>query len=358
MGKLKILAKGDSPQSRNNLRGHLFEQLMIDVLRELNINIYETANRVYAGMEIDIEGKDSIHNTPIYAECKFYTDYIPAPKLHTFFGKFVARWFKDQSCRGLFFAIPDLNPNAKAFYEVNMKNIEGVNISIEIKSEKDVLDLLYKSNIVCSPEIIDRSIPKIIGTFKDKILIYTNRGVFWFVLIIPPGGGIVEKLIIADSKGNFISSDSTIEYLRGLDYDDELFNEKEIVKIPHFHKEIQPYDLNIGLELTEKTGSGVSKIFFAAIRTLENLKNSERFSQCAHSLKEVVRLSAEFIGYPPEELDDSQLEEGKFASEWKKILLVLDEISFHKKIIDNEVEFRGVLNRFKELLAYYIRKCE
>ncbi|AZR74312.1 hypothetical protein BBF96_13480 [Anoxybacter fermentans] len=59
MGKLKILASGDSPQAQAQARGKLFEKLMAEVLRQLGYEIDRIPNINYAGMEIDIEGKST-----------------------------------------------------------------------------------------------------------------------------------------------------------------------------------------------------------------------------------------------------------------------------------------------------------
>ena len=72
MGRLKILARGDSPQGQAQARGKLFEQLITSVLRHYGFRIDNLPSVNYAGMEIDIEGKALLTNIPMYAECKCY----------------------------------------------------------------------------------------------------------------------------------------------------------------------------------------------------------------------------------------------------------------------------------------------
>jgi hypothetical protein len=116
MGQLKILAGGKSPQAQAQARGKLFEKLMAEVLRHYGYSIDDIPNTNYAGMEIDIEGKHIATGVSLYAECKCYENDVDAPKLQTFFGKYMTRWFKDKRCHGLFIALPNINSHANGFY--------------------------------------------------------------------------------------------------------------------------------------------------------------------------------------------------------------------------------------------------
>jgi Restriction endonuclease len=98
MGKLKILASGNSPQTQAQMRGKLFEKLMAEVLRHYGYSIdHHITNVNYAGMEIDIEGRHLVTGIPLYAECKGYeTEMVDAPKLQAFYGKYMAKWLKEK----------------------------------------------------------------------------------------------------------------------------------------------------------------------------------------------------------------------------------------------------------------------
>ncbi|HEX7628089.1 MAG TPA: restriction endonuclease, partial [Candidatus Methanoperedens sp.] len=108
MGRLKILAAGNSPQAQAQARGRLFEKLMAEVLRHFGYSIDKPSNVNYAGMEIDIEGKSIATSIPLYAECKCYENEVDSPKLQAFLGKFMTMWFKDKRCQGIFIALPGI----------------------------------------------------------------------------------------------------------------------------------------------------------------------------------------------------------------------------------------------------------
>ena len=72
LGRLKIVAGGSSPSHRASARGKLFEKLMTQVLRQNGYLIDRIPSVNYAGMEVDIEGRASVTDIPLYAECKCY----------------------------------------------------------------------------------------------------------------------------------------------------------------------------------------------------------------------------------------------------------------------------------------------
>ena len=211
MGKIKILASGDSPQAQAQTRGKLFEKLMTEVLRQLGYEIDHPPSTNYAGMEIDIEGKLTVMRVPFYAECKYYETSIDSSKLQAFYGKYMTRWRKDNKSQGLFIAIPGFNPHAKGFYKDNIENDSG--ITFRILEEDDVLKELFKSTNIAQPEIIAKKIPANIGSPGDWSLVYTDKGTFWIQYIIPIAGGIPDKIAIFDAKGNLISDKATVDYL-------------------------------------------------------------------------------------------------------------------------------------------------
>ena len=100
MGRLRILASGNSPQAQAQARGELFENLMTLVLRHYGYHIDNKPNVNYAGMEIDIEGKATLTDVPLYAECKCHETDISSPRLQEFFGKYMTRWLKPESTEG------------------------------------------------------------------------------------------------------------------------------------------------------------------------------------------------------------------------------------------------------------------
>ena len=214
MGRLKILAAGNSPQGQAQRRGKLFEQLMASVLRHYGFTIDNIPSVNYAGMEIDIEGSSLLANIPMYAECKCYDTDVSAPELHKFLGKYATRWFNDKRCQGLFIAIPGVNSHAKGFYRENCeKNLE---IALQLIEEEQVLTMMYDTQLVARPEVFARAIDPSLGTPGDSLVLYTEQGCFGVQYVIPPGVGVPNSIVLLDAVGQPITDSETIDYLTQL----------------------------------------------------------------------------------------------------------------------------------------------
>ncbi len=211
MGRLKILAVGNSPQAQAQARGKLFEKLMAEVLRHYGYSIDRTPNVNYAGMEIDIEGKAIATNIPLYAECKCYENEIDSSKLQAFYGKYMALWLRDKRCQGLFIALPGINSHAKGFYR---DNCEGKSeITVILMEEDKVLEAIFQTVASTTPDAISRAINTRMGTPGDWLVLYTDKGLFWVQYVIPPGGGIPRFIALFNSLGEPLLDRATIEYL-------------------------------------------------------------------------------------------------------------------------------------------------
>ena len=214
LGKLKILANGNTQQERAQKRGKIFEELMTEVLRQLGYEIDNIPNVNYAGMEIDIEGKTILNSIPLYAECKCYEANVDSPKLQAFYGKYMTRWHKDRRSQGLFIALPNVNSHAKGFYRESIESVKET--AVTLLEEEDVLKAIFKTPKFFHPENFIRLIPKDIGELGDWLLLYTNKGIFYVQYIIPPGEGIPSKVVIFDNEGNQISRKEIIDTLKNL----------------------------------------------------------------------------------------------------------------------------------------------
>lgn len=214
MGRLKILARGNSPQAQAQARGDLFETLMTLVLRHYGYQFDTHPNVNYAGMEIDIDGKAILTNVPLYAECKCHETDISSPMLQAFFGKYMTRWFKDRQSVGLFIALPGLNSHAKGFYR---EHCEGnPELILRLLEEADVLTAMCESQILATPDTFPRAIQQDLGTPGDSTVLYTDIGCFWVQYVIPMGSGIANSLVVLDAMANPITSSETIDYLTQL----------------------------------------------------------------------------------------------------------------------------------------------
>ncbi len=213
MGQLKIVAIGNSPQSKAQARGKLFEKLMTDVLRHYGYKIERIPSVNYAGMEIDIEGKAIATGIPLYAECKCYDGEVDSPRLQEFFGKYMARWLKDKKCQGLFIALPGINSYAKGYYR---ENCEGPEITVRLYEEPQILEALFETKVITNQHAISKLFTNDIGRPGDWILLYTDKGFFWLQYVILPGAGIPRAIAIFDGMGNVISDRATLDFLAQL----------------------------------------------------------------------------------------------------------------------------------------------
>ena len=252
MGKLKILAAGQNLSAQSNARGHLFEDLISDVLRHYGYTIQKKPNVNYAGMEIDVEGALTLTGTQLYAECKCYDKELDAPKFHIFIGKYMSMWLQDNHCQGIFFAIPNVNSAVRGLYNTKFRDDKRLNI--KIINEDDVVNALLDSGIICSRDIIIKQIHSNIGEVGDWDILYTDHGIFWKQFIITQGFGIPNAIMFFDSKGNLIDNNETIEYFSSLDSEIKNF---EILRhsITNFEKTKKQIDFHEDQIVEVKEGS-------------------------------------------------------------------------------------------------------
>ena len=225
MGKFKVIAKGETEKNRANNRGKLFEFLMAKVLRHYGYRIEKKPNVNYAGMEIDIEGKEKISEYPLYAECKCYEIELNTRSLEIFYGKYMTRWFTDKKAIGLFIALPGINSHAKAWFKENIET--NKEIRIRLFQEEEILSLIFEEYPSLNPSVIKKKIPKKIGKLGDWVLLYSDHGFFIIQYIIPSRSGIPSHYIIFDMKADLITDSKTIDYLINLYHELKSF---EIVK--------------------------------------------------------------------------------------------------------------------------------
>lgn len=223
MSKIRVVATGDTKAARSNARGKLFEQIVGKVLSHHGYDISDhTLNINFAGMEIDVHGRNRISRLPIYAECKCYSSDIPADKLQTFFGKYMTQWFGNKKCQGLFVALPGVNSHALGFYRQYCENNQEVTVTL--LQEDDVLKAIVNSGTVLSPQDIATKVDATIGRPGESELICTDQGFFWKQFIIPVGSGLPTHLQLLDAVGNLITDEETISYLSKLVPEIEEFN--------------------------------------------------------------------------------------------------------------------------------------
>lgn len=210
MEKIKIIASGDSEPKKANKRGKLFEELVAKIL---SYHGYEVETKItnvnFAGMEIDVVGKNKISGTPLYAECKCYKSELESKYIQTFFGKYMTQWFKDKTSHGIFLALPGINSHAKGFYTENCEN--NNEITFKVFQEDDVIKFIIDSNLSKRPQQSLSTIVEKYGNVGDSIIVYSEIGLFWIQFIIPLGSGLPTSYVIIDSNDYLITNKETIE---------------------------------------------------------------------------------------------------------------------------------------------------
>lgn len=249
MNRLKILAKGKSIHEEANKRGKLFEQLIAEIFRYYGYEISNILNTNYAGMEIDIEGVQTITKTPIYAECKCYENFINSPELQKFFGKYMTFWLKDQKYQGLFVALPGVNSHARGYYKEYLENDNK--ITVKLLEEQDIIKAIINKNTHINPQALAGNIKKNIGTPGDCLYLYTDKGLFCVQFIIFPNEGTPNGIIFFNENGDNFSDKQTISYL--LELNNDLVNFKIISENRTIYKDTE--SVNIEESIVEVRGS-------------------------------------------------------------------------------------------------------
>ncbi len=214
MGRLKILAQGRSSQARARSRGKLFEAMMIQVLHHYGYSADRILYADAAETEIDIEGKHKATGSPLFADCKFYETSVSASKLQAFYGKYMARWHKNNRCHGLFIALPGIDRSAGEFYR---EYIQGnPQITARLYEEDQILKAISRNPGSVDPNISAKHIPKNMGKPGKFFLLYTEKGVFWVHPITSHGKNTPDRIAIFNDKGVPVFDRSTLSYLTKL----------------------------------------------------------------------------------------------------------------------------------------------
>ena len=211
MGSIRVSASGTSPQARAKAKGDLFEKLIADVLRHHGYQIDKVLNVNYAGLEIDIEGHQTVTSIPLYAECKCYDTQVDAPKLHAFAGKFWSRHMKDRRSHGLFVALPGINSHARGYYNENFRG--ATDVTMTLLEEEAILETIFKAGLTVTPDVVAQAVPDRFGKSGEWLLLYTDNGLFWAQYVIPEGAGVARAVALLDATAKPISERATVDYL-------------------------------------------------------------------------------------------------------------------------------------------------
>ncbi len=161
-------------------------------------------------MEIDVEARTDLGSNPVYAECKCHSEPVTAPAYHAFFGKFASRYLKDEHAQGLFIALPCVNGAVWAFHEENAASVKR---SIEILEQDRVVELVVAAGITVPEVLIESAVRPGHGSPGDRLMLYTDRGVFWAQYVIRPGDSTPTAALLLDQQGKHVVDEAFAELL-------------------------------------------------------------------------------------------------------------------------------------------------
>lgn len=207
MDSIRIFAAGSSPGGRANARGHVFERLMTAVLCRVGYRVGHVPNTNYSGMEIDIEGTHDLTGHPMYAECKCYDTEVDSSKVQGFFGKYMARWLKDNRSQGIFIALPGVNSHAKAFYQ---DNSQDQRVTVSLIEQDRVLEILHSSGHVAAGDVIARHAERLGYVAGDRTLACTDKGDYWVQFLVAHGSAFPKFIAVYQAQTAQLMSDPSV----------------------------------------------------------------------------------------------------------------------------------------------------
>ena len=215
MNKLLISAIGKSKQEISQKRGKLFEKLCVILLRFLGYETAGTPNVNYSGIEIDIDAKSIATSTPLYAECKCYTEDIDAPHVVKFFGKYMTMYRRDNRSQGLLLVLPHINSHAQGFYKEHCEN--QTDISIILYEEEKIINFLIQNGLINNYRNYQSLIKTEWGIPGDYYYLYCAEGFFFIQLIIPKGSALPSSVAVFTSNSELLTDEASINLVRELD---------------------------------------------------------------------------------------------------------------------------------------------
>lgn len=210
MGRLKVLAEGDSPQTL----GNLFAKIMADVLNYYGYRIEHIPRAGKTETAIDAEGQHTDTGLPFYAECKGHETPVSVDEVQAFFGKYMVKWHANKQCHGLLIAVAGLDKAAGEFYRRHIAS--NPKVTARLYEQDAILRAVIDTPGVAHPSVISGSIAPKLGKPGDWLLLYTPKGLFWVQYIILQGKGIPSSAALFDAQGHPIADRSILDYLTEL----------------------------------------------------------------------------------------------------------------------------------------------
>lgn len=214
MGRLKLLVSGRSQHTRARAKDRLFTAMMTQVLNHHGYRVDRILNTDPSELEMEIEGKHRETGIPVYAVSRFDEKVLSERDLQAFFGRYMIKWHEDKRCHGLLIAIPGFDDAAREFYQEYIEKNDHV--TTFLFEEDAVLKAISEVPETVRPEqAAGRRTP---GTADpdQRILLYTERGIFWALPIIRHGDDPPDRIALFDGKGSPVSDQTIVGYLTKL----------------------------------------------------------------------------------------------------------------------------------------------
>jgi len=212
---LHILGEGNTTAERANNKGHLFELLMRDLLKKLNINILHLTKSKH-GLEIDIEGEHLAGNAPILAECKAKSDPLTSEDVQKFGFKFLHERNQNLRTTGFLLTLSPLNPKAVELWDELISNYGDPLI---LYQQEKIIELLLEQFDICPPETIrHQATTKYHRSCGDTQLLCVagdnkTQELFWAQLLMSSDGTEPSHVVFYTDDGSLITSDNTVDRL-------------------------------------------------------------------------------------------------------------------------------------------------
>ena len=163
----------------NNDIGNILELLVKELLSKAGFGNF-IRNAYKTGVEVDIQAKHRVTQTPIIVECKAKKSPIQTPALSKFYGQWEKERSKDPLLNGLMISTSGFCGTTLQWY----KELPGDKKRLfKIMGPEDILVELCETNLILSPEAIEKIATKkwSIGVPDVIWLSFSEYGLIWIV---------------------------------------------------------------------------------------------------------------------------------------------------------------------------------
>ncbi len=163
----------------NNDIGNILELLVKELLSKAGFGNF-IRNAYKTGVEVDIQAKHRVTQTPIIVECKAKKLPIQTPALSKFYGQWEKERSKNLLLNGLMISISGFCGTTLQWYKELSDDTKRL---FKIMEPEDILVELCETNLTLSPEAIEKIASKkwSIGVPDVKWLSFSEYGLTWIV---------------------------------------------------------------------------------------------------------------------------------------------------------------------------------